>query len=293
MGSCIVMLKCNDSCCIPRLLFWIASSNVAMSDNTDQYLQSSLIVKTCTWGHHVDPRKQCTWSFWQRLFAWIWSSQVNHYDANAWTVVLFLLWHAKPIFQWQNCRETRHLSLRTAGGMSMLWPEVWFCVHLSAALAPTLHTFSENQAIRKQFRAAVSETSGGIYQRVPKLWRSGSAKLLAAHFPSILASPGRLTTMVFVVHIGSVFSEFPAPSSDYNVRSIHVAQLVVNLCWRLILNVQKSDNCKNLAVGGRQYQCSIFLVALCNNYRRHKTETALYYFHVLPLWCYACAFPSY
>ena len=37
----------------------------------------------------------------------------------------------------------------------------------------------------------------------------------------------------------------------------------------------------NLAVGRRQYQCSHFLLALCNNYCHHKTETALHYSQIL------------
>ena len=53
-----------------------------------------------------------------------------------------------------------------------------------------------------------------------------------------------------------------------------------------------SDNQINLTVGGRQYQCSHFLLVLCNNYYCHKTETALNYSHILPLYCYACTFLS-
>ena len=41
----------------------------------------------------------------------------------------------------------------------------------------------------------------------------------------------------------------------------------------------------NLAVRGRQYQCSHFLLVLCNSNCRHKTETALHYSHILPLYC--------
>ena len=106
----------------------------------------------------------------------------------------------------------------------------------------------------------------------------------------------RSPTMVYVVHFTTAFSELPAPSSDHtvahNVVSMHVAQLAVNLSWRLLLSVQKSDNCTNIAAGGRQYQFSHFLLALCNNYCRHKTETALHYSHVLPLYSCACVFPS-
>ena len=102
--------------------------------------------------------------------------------------------------------------------------------------------------------------------------------------------------MVFFVHIGLAFSELPAPSSDHtvthNVGLIHVAQLAVELCWRLLLSVQKSDNYTNLAVGRRQYQCCQFFLVLYNNYCCHKTETALHYSHILPLYCFACAFPS-
>ena len=57
-------------------------------------------------------------------------------------------------------------------------------------------------------------------------------------------------------------------------------------------NSSRSDNCTNLAGGGRQYQCSHFLLVLCNDYCRHKTETALHYSHILTLYCYVCAFPS-
>ena len=35
------------------------------------------------------------------------------------------------------------------------------------------------------------------------------------------------------------------------------------------------------------------LLAMCNNYCSHKTETALHYSHILPLYCYACVFLSY
>ena len=108
---------------------------------------------------------------------------------------------------------------------------------------------------------------------------------------------GWSATTVFPVHIGLAFSELPSPSSDHtvthNVGSIHVAQLTVDLCWKLLLSLQKSDNCKNLAVGRRQYQCSHFILALCNNYCRHyKIETAMHYSHIFPLYCYTCSFPS-
>ena len=67
--------------------------------------------------------------------------------------------------------------------------------------------------------------------------------------------------MVFVMHIGWAFSELLVALSDHtvtqNVRSIHVAQLVVDLCWKLLLSMQKSDNCLNLTVGRKQYQCSL------------------------------------
>ena len=42
----------------------------------------------------------------------------------------------------------------------------------------------------------MSETSGGIDQRVPKLWSAGSAKLLSAQFPSVLTLPGIVGTLV-------------------------------------------------------------------------------------------------
>ena len=51
----------------------------------------------------------------------------------------------------------------------------------------------------------------------------------------------------------------PLPTSDHTVAhkvgSIYVAQLAVDLCWRLPLSVQISDNCTNLTVDGRYYQC--------------------------------------
>ena len=106
------------------------------------------------------------------------------------------------------------------------------------------------------------------------LWKRFSVKkaLHETEEMKILASPGS----VFVVHIGSAFGELPTPSSDHtvahNVRSMHVAQLEVDLCWRLLLSVQKSDNCTNLSVGGRQYRCSHFLLAQLNNYCCHKTN---------------------
>ena len=51
---------------------------------------------------------------------------------------------------------------------------------------------------------------------------------------------GRSTTTVFIVYSSSAFSELPSPSSDHtvahNVGSIHMAQLVVDLYWRLLLS---------------------------------------------------------
>ena len=71
---------------------------------------------------------------------------------------------------------------------------------------------------------------------------------------------GWMATMVFIVHFGLAFIELPTPSYDHtvthNVGFIHMAQLAVDLCWRLLMSVQKSDNCMSLTVGGRQYQCS-------------------------------------
>ena len=200
-----------------------------MKWNTNQHLQSPLTVKTCTWEHHIDSRRQCTWFFWQRLSAWIWSSQLNHYAANAWTVAFFLVWHVTPMFHphWPHCWESCHLSLHTARGMSMLRPDVLFYVHLLAALAPILHTLSENQTTGRWFCAAMSETSGGELTWVPKLWNTGSAKLLVTHFPSVLASPGtashyglRRTRWFGLQRIASTIIWLFC----HNLRSIHVAQ---------------------------------------------------------------------
>ena len=82
-----------------------------------------------------------------------------------------------------------------------------------------------------------------------------SAKLLAAHFSSVLASPGT------VGHYGLRRAQW------FSLQWI--ARTIVWPYW-------------NHAVGGRQYQCSHFLILLCNNYCRHKTETALHYSHNLP-----------
>ena len=92
---CNRALSCKSV--MPRQYSASPSSNFAISENTNQHLQSLLAVKTHTWGHHADPRRQCT-LFFQRLSAWIWSSQVNHYAANAWIVVLFLVWYMIPMF---------------------------------------------------------------------------------------------------------------------------------------------------------------------------------------------------
>ena len=93
---------------------------------------------------------------------------------------------------------------------------------------------------------------------------------------------GWSVTTVFVVHIGSAFSQLPAPSSDHTVTHMSGPYMWHNLCWRFLLSMQKSDNCTNLTVGRRQYQCSDFLLVLCNNYCHHKTEIALHYSHILP-----------
>ena len=124
-----------------------------------------------------------------------------------------------------------------------------------------------------------------IDQRVPKWWSASSAKLLDAHFPSILESPET------VGHYGLCRAHWfglrwiaciIAWSYDLKMSgTIHVAQLAVDFCLRLLLSVQKSDNCTNLAVGGRR-----------NNYCRHKTETALHHSHILSL-LYVCTFSSY
>ena len=128
-------------------------------------------------------------------------------------------------------------------------------------------------------------TSVTIDQSVPKLWNTGFAKQVAAHFPSVLKLPGTVGHYgLWLAHWFGLrwiaFSDFPAPSSDHtvhhNILSMQVAQLAVDLCWNLLLSVQKSDNRTNLAVGGWQYQCSHFLLALCSNYCSHKTETTLH-----------------
>ena len=59
-----------------------------------------------------------------------------------------------------------------------------------------------------------------------------------------------------------------------------------------VVKFPTSDNCMNLAVGGKLYQYSHFLLALCNNCCHHKTETALHYSHGFPLYCFVCTFPS-
>ena len=58
---------------------------------------------------------------------------------------------------------------------------------------------------------------------------------------------GRSVTTVFVVHIRSAFSEFPAPASDH----YGISQLA-------------GDNTK----------CSQFLLAVCNNYCWHKVKSS-------------------
>ena len=65
----------------------------------------------------------------------------------------------------------------------------------------------------------------------------------------------------------------------------------VDLYWRLLLSMQKSDNCTNLAVGRGQYQCSHFVLMLCNNYCHHKTETSLHYptyYHSTAMHAHSC-----
>ena len=64
------------------------------------------------------------------------------------------------------------------------------------------------------------------------------------------------------------------------------------ISWRLLTRVQKYDNRTNLAVGGRQYQCSHILLALCNNYCRHRLKLHCIIPTCNPLYCYACVFPS-
>ena len=60
--------------------------------------------------------------------------------------------------------------------------------------------------------------------------------------------------MLFVVHIGSDFSQLPTPLSDHTAAhsAVYMAQLTVDLWWRLNLSVKKSDNHTNLTVGKRQ-----------------------------------------
>ena len=81
-------------------------------------------------------------------------------------------------------------------------------------------------------------------------------KLLAAHFPSILASPETVSHYAlrrahgFDLQWISRTIVLTILSVVHNVGSIHVAQLAVNLCLRLLLSIQKSDNLTKLAVGG-------------------------------------------
>ena len=83
----------------------------------------------------------------------------------------------------------------------------------------------------------------------------------------------------------TIFLASPGKVGLYGLRSVHwfglqwIAHTIVWPCW-------------NFAFGGRQYQCSNFLLTLCNNYCRHKTETALHYSFILPIYWYACTFPS-
>ena len=75
---------------------------------------------------------------------------------------------------------------------------------------------------------------------------------------------GCLATTVFVMHIDSAF---------------RIALTIVWPYW-------------NLTVDRRQNQYCHFLLALCNNYCHRKTETALHYSHILPLYYNACTFLS-
>ena len=113
------------------------------------------------------------------------------------------------------------------------------------------------------FCAAASETSGGIDQRVLKLWSAGFAKLLVTHFShEFWHDQGWLVTTVFEHWFGLQWN----------------ALTIIWPYW-------------NLEVGRRQYQCSLFPLALYDNYCRHKTETALHYSHTPSLLLHMLIWP--
>ena len=86
----------------------------------------------------------------------------------------------------------------------------------------------------------------------------------ASYFPSVLASPGTVR--------------------HYGLHCAHWFGLQWT-AWTIVWSYW------NFAVTGDN-QCSHFLLTLCNNYYHHKSETTLHYSHILPLYCYACAFPD-
>ena len=152
-------------------------------------------------------------------------------------------------------------------------------------------------ATGRRFRATVSKISGGIDQRVSKLWSAGAAKLLASQFPSVLASGtvdhydlrlahyinGSIIYKFIIKQKERVLTILVRPSVNCPHHRLTILSVIMlgpymwNNCWRMLLSVQKPDNRMNLAVGVRQYQC--------NTYCRHKTGTALHYSYIFPLYC--------
>ena len=129
----------------------------------------------------------------------------------------------------------------------------WSHCHLYLTVASLWRQFP---ATGRRYRAAVSVTSGGNDQRVPKLW-SVLQNCLLHTFHQFWHHQGLSATTAFVVHNGSAFSELPAPSSDRT----EITQLAGD----------------NISAAIFSYCC-----AIGPNYCRHKTETALHYSHNLP-----------
>ena len=82
------------------------------------------------------------------------------------------------------------------------------------------------------------------------------------------------------------------PWCCHNWRKVCIKQFCRTSASQFWNSLVSSDNHTNLAVGRTQYQCDHVLLVLYKNYCRHKTETALHYYHILPLYCYACAILS-
>ena len=108
---------------------------------------------------------------------------------------------------------------------------------------------------------------GNLLESSEIVKRHGSAKLLAAHLPSVLVSPGTID------HNDLCHAHYPH-------HRLIILSIIMSVTSRatidggsllgLLLSVQTSDNRVNLAVD-RQHHCSHFLLALCNNYCRQKT----------------------